>query len=69
VHDSDAVRGSDRRADFQIEPQTLVDVEPPLVAERVQPLAFDILHHEVRQTLRTRAAGEQSGDERVFERG
>ena len=59
----------DRRADLAEEVQPRGGVQALRVAVVDDRLALDVLHHEVGQAVRRRAAVEQAGDVRVLEAG
>ena len=52
----------DRAADLAEEPQPRGDIQPTAVAILVDPLAVDVLHHEVRPAVLGRPGVEQPGD-------
>ena len=66
MHDQGLVCGVDGVADAREELQSLLDADLVLGAIRVDRLAFDILHDEIRATVIRSAAIEQASDARVL---
>src|SRR5262245_44961081 len=56
-------------ADGQEKPQTIGNGQVPAIAELIDPLPFDIVHHKVRNAVFTGSPIQQLNDIRVVEGG
>ena len=68
MHDQPLMRELHRAADFLEQAQARIERQRALVAVRVDRLALDVFHDEIRLAARRRAAVEQARDVRMLQR-